>query len=85
MPSLLKFLVRRVLAIPVTLFIVTAVLYGIIMLAPADARAEMYMPRGGSNNPNLRPEVLRQQIIEQHGLNDPYPVSKMQMVEDKHS
>jgi len=80
MPSLLKFLVRRVLAIPVTLFIVTAVLYGIIMLAPADARAEMYMPRWGSNNPNLRPEVLRQQIIEQHGLNDPYPVQYLRWV-----
>lgn len=74
MPSLLKFLVRRILAIPFTLLIVTAVLYGIIMLAPADRRAGLYMPRGESNNPHLRPEVLRQQIIEEHGLNDPYPV-----------
>lgn len=74
MPPLLKFLIRRILAIPITLIIVTAVLYGIIMLAPAETRAELYMPRGESNNPNLKPEVLRQLIIEQHGLNDPYPV-----------
>lgn len=74
MPSLLKFLVRRMLAIPITLLIVTAVLYGIMMLAPANVRAELYMPKGSSNNPNLRPEVLLQQIVEQHGLNDPYPV-----------
>ena len=80
MSPLLKFLVRRVLAIPITIFIVSAVLYGIIMLAPAEARADLYMPRGGSNNPNLRPEVLRQQIIEQHGLNDPYPVQYFRWV-----
>jgi peptide/nickel transport system permease protein len=47
-------------------------MYAILMLAPVEARAQLYMPRGGSNNPNLRPEILRQQIIEQKGLNDPY-------------
>ena len=80
MPSILKFLIRRLLAVPVTIFIVTAVLYGIIMLAPVDARAELYMPRGNSNNPNLKPEVLRQQIIEQHGLDDPYPVQYLRWI-----
>jgi peptide/nickel transport system permease protein len=74
MPPMLRFLLRRLLAIPTTLFVITAVLYAIIMLAPAETRAELYMPRGESNNPNLRPEVLRQQIIEENGLNDPYPV-----------
>ena len=74
MPTLLKFLIRRLLAIPVTLLIITAILYGVLMLAPVEVRAQLYMPRGSSNNPNLRPEVLLQQIIESHGLNDPYPV-----------
>ena len=74
MPPLLKFFARRLLAIPVTLLIVTTALYGIIMLAPAETRAQLYMPRGTSHNPHLRPEVLLQNIIEDHGLNDPYPV-----------
>jgi len=44
------------------------------MLPPVETRAQHDMPRGTSNNPNLRPEVLRQKVIEEHGLNDPYPV-----------
>jgi ABC-type dipeptide/oligopeptide/nickel transport system permease component len=74
MPPMLTFFIRRLLAIPITLFVITASLYGVIMLAPVEARAELYMPKGESNNPHLRPEVMRQQIIEEHGLNDPYPV-----------
>lgn len=74
MPALLKFLIRRLLAIPITLLIITATLYGVLMLAPVEVRAQLYMPRGSSNNPNLRPEVLLQQIIEDQKLNDPYPV-----------
>lgn len=70
----LKFLLRRLFAIPVTLLIITATLYGVLMLAPVEVRAQLYMPRGSSNNPNLRPEVLIQGIIESQGLNDPYPV-----------
>ena len=71
MPPMLKFLIRRLIAIPITLFLVTAALYGIIMLAPVETRAQLYMPRGQSNNPNVRPEEYRQLIIEQYGLNDP--------------
>lgn len=74
MPALLKFLIRRLFAIPVTLLIITAMLYGVLMLGPVSARAQLYMPRGESNNPNLRPEVLLQQIIDSHGLDDPYPI-----------
>lgn len=74
MPALLKFLIRRLLAVPVTLLIITATLYGILMLAPVSVRAQLYMARGESHNPNLRPEVLIQQIIDSHGLDDPYPV-----------
>jgi len=74
MVSILKFVLRRLLAVPITLLVVTALLYGVIMLVPAETRAELYMPKGGSNNPNLKPEVMRQQIIDEHGLNDPYPI-----------
>lgn len=74
MPGLLKFTLRRLASVPVTLVLITAVLYGLLMLSPASARAQLYMPRGSSNNPNLRPEVLLQQIIESKGFNDPFPL-----------
>ncbi len=80
MPPLLKFIVRRLLAVPVTLLIITATLYGILMLAPVELRAELYMPRSASNNPNYNPELLRQQIIKEQRLDDPYPVQYLRWV-----
>jgi len=74
MSEFLKFLVRRLLAIPITLLFITAFLYGIIMLAPVEDRAQLYMPRGSSNNPSYNPELIMQRIIEEQGLDDPYPV-----------
>lgn len=74
MPPLLKFIIRRLLAVPITLLLITATLYGVLMLAPVEIRAELYMPRGASNNPNYNPDVIRQQIIREQGLDDPYPV-----------
>jgi peptide/nickel transport system permease protein len=71
MPPTLKFVVRRLLAIPFTLLVITAVLYGIVMLAPIEARVSLYEPRGGKSR---NPEALRQYIIKEYGLNDPYPV-----------
>ena len=77
MPAFVSFIVRRLLAVPITLFVITAALYGIIMLAPIETRAELYMPKGQSNNPGLNPEVMRRRVIEENGLNDPYPVQYM--------
>jgi peptide/nickel transport system permease protein len=75
MPPFLKFLIRRLLAIPVTLLIITAALYAVAMLTPVRSRALLYWP------PNLNPEQLTaeqeariiQNIIDKWGLNDPYP------------
>jgi hypothetical protein len=44
MPPLLKQLLLRLLALPLTLLIITAALYGIVMLAPAEERAQLYIP-----------------------------------------
>ena len=37
------YLVRRLLYIPVTLFIITATLYGLMMVAPPEERASLYL------------------------------------------
>ena len=71
---MLKFLLRRVATIPITFLVVTAVLYGIIMLSPAETRAQLYFP------PRTRPfmpdhiyQNTLDRIIRDHGLDDPYP------------
>lgn len=70
----LKQIAFRLLSIPVTLLIITATLYGIIMLAPAEERAQLYLP---TRIPPLTAEEFQQvmdRLIAEHGLNDPYPV-----------
>jgi ABC-type dipeptide/oligopeptide/nickel transport system permease component len=71
----LRYLAGRLLMIPLTMLIITAVLYGFIMLTPAVTRAELYMP---SRLPsNVTPERYQRMIeirIEMYHLNDPYPI-----------
>jgi peptide/nickel transport system permease protein len=75
MPPLLQFVIRRFLVIPVSLVIITMVLYGGVMLTPPEARASLYMPE------NMPPRLTEEQfkkiednIIERYHLRDPYPV-----------
>jgi peptide/nickel transport system permease protein len=73
--DLLKQIAFRLLAIPITLLVITATLYGIIMLAPAEERAALYLPPRMPSS--LTPEEIQNvmdRLIEEHGLNDPYPV-----------
>jgi ABC-type dipeptide/oligopeptide/nickel transport system permease component len=72
---LLQFVVRRLLTVVITLFIITAVIYGIVLMAPVESRAQLYL--GKRLRANLPEEILErhiQYIIEEHGMNDPYPV-----------
>ena len=75
MPPLLQFILRRFLVVPVSLFVITLVLYGGVMLTPPEARADLYMP--SNLNQNLSEEQvanIREQIIKRHHLRDPFPV-----------
>lgn len=74
MSNFTKFVLGRLLAIPITLFVITVALYGIVMIAPAEERAELYFPpRTRSNMPEELLQAKVNQIIEEHGLNDPFP------------
>jgi len=42
---MLKFLVRRLLSVLATLVVITAIIYGIVCLAPIESRARLYMGR----------------------------------------
>jgi peptide/nickel transport system permease protein len=71
---MLKFLLRRLLWVLITLLVITAVIYGIVMLAPLETRARLYM--GRRVRIFMPPELERrtiERIIREHGLNDPYP------------
>lgn len=75
MPPFLQFVIRRFLVIPVSLVIITLVLYGGVMLTPPAARASLYFPP--KMNPNMTEEQMRQfeeAIIERHHLRDPFLV-----------
>jgi peptide/nickel transport system permease protein len=76
MPPLLRFFLTRLLTLPVTLLIVTAALYGVVMLTPPQARAELYLSKG-INPDRLPPEKIQdltERIIKRYHLRDPYPI-----------
>lgn len=75
MPPLVQFLLRRTFSIVATLVIVTAVLYGVITLAPPEKRAALYLPKRVQQAlEGYYPPSLVAQFIREYGLNDPFPV-----------
>ena len=76
MPPLLRFLIYRLVSLPITLFIITIVLYAFVMLTPLEVRASLYFP-AGLNTDRLSDEELQRytnMIIEKYNLDDPFPV-----------
>ena len=75
MPPLLQFIIRRFLVVPISLVVITMVLYGGVMLTPPEARAQLYFPQ--RMNANLSDEQLEkytEAIIKRYHLRDPYIV-----------
>jgi len=75
MLSLFRFVLRRFLVIPISLLIITLMIYGGVMLTPPEARAELYMPK--NFGPYATPEriaKIRELIIQKYHLRDPFPV-----------
>ena len=74
MPPFLKFLLRRIIAIPVSLIIITMLLYAGVMLTPPEVRVSLYYH---PNNPHLTEEQIAHGnavYIEMFHLNDPFLV-----------
>jgi ABC-type dipeptide/oligopeptide/nickel transport system permease component len=74
MSPVIVFLARRLLFVPITLLVITAVLYASTMLVPPERRAFLYLPP--KTDPyDVSPESpLIQSVIEQYHLRDPFPV-----------
>jgi peptide/nickel transport system permease protein len=71
---LFKFILRRLILLPVTLFLITAALYGVIMLTPPETRAQLYLPSGRMVDTQQELQLMIDRVIEERGLDDPYPV-----------
>ncbi len=76
MPPLLKYILRRLLIVPITLVIITLILYGFAMLVPVEERAQLYWPSSFNPDRLTAEQVQRvtQRIIRDQHLNDPFPV-----------
>lgn len=75
MTNLLRSLLKRILSLIATLFIITALLYATVMLTPAETRATLFMPKNVSaHQTEEQYQHMLELIIEQNHLNDSYPV-----------
>jgi peptide/nickel transport system permease protein len=74
MPPFLQFLIRRFLIIPLTLIVITMLLYGGVMLTPPEARAQIYMPNTNAKLTEAQTAKLVGNIIERYHLREPYLV-----------
>jgi peptide/nickel transport system permease protein len=70
MPPLVRFLVRRLVAIPVTLFFVSLALYAIALQTPPEIRAQLYLSQRERAHGDL--EFLTRRAAEKYGLYDPF-------------
>jgi ABC-type dipeptide/oligopeptide/nickel transport system permease component len=78
----LKYIIRRLLLLPVILFLVTLILFFLILRLPAEQRVMIYIP---SFNPHITDEEfekLIQRQIERYGLDDPVPVQYVRWMEE---
>jgi dipeptide transport system permease protein len=74
MPPFLQFVIRRFLIIPISLVIITMVLYAGVMLTPPEARAQLYFPPNMRAMSEERLKQFTEQIIKRQHLRDPYLV-----------
>jgi ABC-type dipeptide/oligopeptide/nickel transport system permease component len=74
MPPFLQFLIRRLLAIPISLIIITMILYAGVMLTPPETRAQIYFPSSDAHLSDAQIAHLTDINIQKYHLRDPYLV-----------
>lgn len=70
LPPFVTFTIRRFLTLPVSLLIITMLLYSSVMMLTPEDRASLYFP------PNIRritPQIIHNYVVRYH-LADPFPV-----------
>ena len=74
MPPFLQFLIRRIIAIPITLIIITMLLYAGVMMTPPEVRAGIYFPSPNSHQTDADIARITQLNISKYHLRDPFLV-----------
>ena len=74
MPPFLKFIIRRLLVIPVAILIITALLYAVVMFTPPEQRAQLYLHTISSHLTEAQLKALIDRTIVRYQLDQPYPV-----------
>ena len=65
-----RYFLRRLVILPVTLLIITLVMYGAVMLTPPEARVTLYLPKG---NARIRESTI-QAYIKSNLLDQPFHI-----------
>lgn len=75
MPPFLQFLIRRFLAIPISLLVITTVIYGgVVLTTPPEVRASIYMPETRARLTEEQRQKQINLIIKRYHLNEPFPI-----------
>jgi ABC-type dipeptide/oligopeptide/nickel transport system permease component len=72
MPPFLQFLLRRTIAIPVSLIIITLLLYAGMMMTPPEARAAIYYPNPNAHQTEADLARITEINIQKYHLRDPF-------------
>ena len=79
---MLQHIVRRLLCLPIVMFLVTLVLFILLLQVPVEMRADVYMPelRPGTSEEEIN--RILQGVIDRYGLNDPVPVQYIRWIRE---
>ena len=69
-----NYILRRLLILPFVLFLVTTIIFLLLLQLPAERRAEVYIPSVNPHITEAQYEELIQTTIERYGLNKPFYV-----------
>jgi peptide/nickel transport system permease protein len=72
MPPFLQFLIRRIIAIPISLVIITMLLYAGVMMTPPETRASIYISEPPPRLTDVDIARLTESTIQKYHLRDPY-------------
>jgi peptide/nickel transport system permease protein len=70
----IPYILRRLLALPIIMLLVTFVLFFLLLQMPPEQRAEIYMPELRPNTTEAQRARIVREIIERYGLDEPIPV-----------
>ncbi len=71
---MLNYILRRLLILPVVMFLITSMIFLLLLQLPAERRAQVYVPSANPHLTDAQFEELLQATIERYGLNEPFYV-----------